>query len=307
MSDGFSLVTLPTDIYDEILKFLDDESLFVFLTLSKKISVSKYLLQHRKWLKYPIEKWTGMGDIKAVKFLLSRGVKCTKEAAYRAIHKGELDMFNFLRINGAPWDAHAMLIACTSGRLEIFKQLHMDGVSYHMDGMLQIASRGGYLELVKFLINNGAPKNIEGPFLTSPFLEAVQSSHLDVVEYLYSVGVTVNGQEAMFRACYLGYLPIIKFLHSIGCRSPRAINGVSYSGNVEALKYLDRNGYTCHEDTDSMDVASFYGHLEVVKYLHSIGAKFTRKALIYARVNGYLNIVNFLNTINTESSLDIQF
>jgi hypothetical protein len=41
------------------------------------------------------------------------------------------------------------------------------------------------------------------------------------------------------------------------------------NGHLETVKYLHTLGKTC--TTDAMDWASLNGHLEVVKYLHTIG------------------------------------
>ena len=46
-----------------------------------------------------------------------------------------------------------------------------------------------------------------------------------------------------------------------------------------------------------MDYASRYGHLEVVKYLHSIGAESTKYAMDYASENGHLEVVKYLKLI----------
>src|SRR6516162_6446184 len=72
--------------------------------------------------------------------------------------------------------------------------------------------------------------------------EASRTGHLEVVEYLHSIGKNCT-RLAMVWASEEGYLEIVKYLHSIGKDCP----------------------------ADAMDRVSRNGHLEVVRYLHSIG------------------------------------
>ena len=48
---------------------------------------------------------------------------------------------------------------------------------------------------------------------------------------------------------------------------------------------------------DAMDRASENGHLEVVKYLHSIGAECPDHAISGASRNGHLEVVKYLKLI----------
>ena len=49
-----------------------------------------------------------------------------------------------------------------------------------------------------------------------------------------------------------------------------------------------------------MDMASFYGHLEVVKYLHSIKKDCTEYAMNYASKNVHLEVVKYLHSIKKD-------
>ena len=64
---------------------------------------------------------------------------------------------------------------------------------------------------------------------------------------------------------------------------------------LEVVKYLHSIGAECSKYV--MDYASLNGHLEIVKYLHSIGAECSKYAMEYASLNGHLEVVKYLKLI----------
>jgi ankyrin repeat protein len=71
------------------------------------------------------------------------------------------------------------------------------------------------------------------------------------------------------------------------------MNWACKNGHLEVVKYLHSVGKDC--TTDDMDWASSNGHIEIVRFLHSINAKCTTYAMILASENGHLNVVTFLH------------
>ena len=59
--------------------------------------------------------------------------------------------------------------------------------------------------------------------------------------------------------------------------------------NVFKYMYIDDDSYTINK-------ASEYGHLEVVKYLHSIGKNCTADAMDEASKHGHLEVVEYLHS-----------
>lgn len=214
---ALSLCSLPSDIYDFLSDFLDDDSLFVLLTLSRHITVASYLLQRRMWRQKSIEYWAGEGDLKAVKYLY--GIRRSAAAA-------AIDPSNF-----------------------------MTAINW--------ASTIGDLAMVK---------------------------------YLHTVIGTKCINYAMDTASAHGHLDLVKYLHSIGTRGTTyAMDGASETGQLAVLQFLHSIGATC--TADAMSCASRNGHLAVVQYLHGIGAPCTKRALTLARKNGHVDVVGFLKLI----------
>jgi hypothetical protein len=206
-----TLYNLPGDIYDLLSDFLDNRSLFVFLTLSpRRISVSKYLVQQRqqrRWRQEPMEHWAKKGDLKGVQYLHHRlGRKCHDTTAMDgASFHGHLEVVQFLHSIGATCTTFAMDSASLEGRLDVVQYLHSIGAPcshFAMDG----ASGKGHLAVVKFLHSIGATCTTGAMDVASSF------GHLAVVQFLHSIGATCT-KMAMDNAGSRGHLEVVQFLH----------------------------------------------------------------------------------------------
>jgi ankyrin repeat protein len=108
------------------------------------------------------------------------------------------------------------------------------------DSALYWASRNGHLDIVEYLINNGA----ENEFV---LCTASERGHLDIVKYLIShnADIHVNNDRA-FRYALL-------------------------YNQLEVVKYLVANGANVNADKDfTLIWASMNSHLDVVEYLKRI-------------------------------------
>lgn len=183
---ALSLCSLPSDIYDFLSDFLDDDSLFVLLTLSRNITVANYLLQKRKWRRKSILYLARKGDLKGVKYLCRLQIPITPMNAMIAItwacEMGDLAMAKYLHTTvGAECTGCEMNMASENGHLAVVQFLHSIGTkctSYAMD----MASANGHLEVVQFL------HSIKAPYTTSAMDQASGHGFLDVVQFLHSIG-----------------------------------------------------------------------------------------------------------------------
>jgi hypothetical protein len=88
----------------------------VFLTLSRSITVSNYLLKQRQEQKYSkksIDYWAEIGDLKGVQYCINHKYIYSRELLAHALtcgaRHGHLDVVKFLySIGGAPITVHAM-------------------------------------------------------------------------------------------------------------------------------------------------------------------------------------------------------
>lgn len=231
---SLTLYNLPGDIYDHLSDFLDDQSLFVLLTLSPRhITVANYLLQQRKWRKNPMEHWAEVGDLKGLQFLHRQlKIKCKPNAMAKASRNGHLDVVKYLHSIGAPWYPQSIIWASSHGHLAVVKFLHnvvkMPCPSEAMDW----ASSNGHLAVVKFLHEIGVPIG------TIALDHASAYGFLDVVKFLHEIGAPYT-TEAIDYACAFGYLDVIKFLHNIGAKcTTLAIENACQCGHMDVVDFL---------------------------------------------------------------------
>ncbi len=87
---------------------------------------------------------------------------------------------------------------------------------------------------------------------------------------------------------------ILKFIYknkNEGC-TKKAMDYAAQYGHLECLKFLHSIGKDC--TTYAMDYAAANGHLECIQFLHSIGKDCTENVIDLAMENGHLDIVKWL-------------
>jgi len=140
--------------------------------------------------------------------------------------------------------------------------------------LLKYSAKNGLIEIVKYLVENGADIHTEDDF---SIILASENGHLEVVKYLVENGanIHIHNNEILRKESKYGHLEIVKCLVENGAN----VNAC----NDEALRW-----------------ASYYGYFEIVKYLVKKGANIhsnNNEALRHAKNNNHVNIVNFFKTI----------
>lgn len=153
------------------------------------------------------------------------------------------------------------ILACENGLLEVAKVLKEKGESptqessFGWTAMTQ-ASEHGHVEVVKWLIEVGASvKDVSNNDKLTPMFLALQNGHVDVAEVLLAHGAKLDDVN-----------------HE---KTPTIINTVYY-GQLESLKWLVSKGadlkVRCKNYGNSILLqACKGGHIEIVRYLKSIG------------------------------------
>jgi hypothetical protein len=110
-------------------------------------------------------------------------------------------------------------------------------------------------------------------------------------EYMYY-------EEEIENVIEKGNLKILKQREKFKLQELYFIDGIwlsSYNGHLEVIKYLHSLGYKGNEW--AINYASKNGHLEVIKYLHSLGYKGNEYAIIWASQNGHLETIKYLHSL----------
>ena len=105
---------------------------------------------------------------------------------------------------------YALYLASREGYLEAVKYLVESGVNinYNEGVTLEVAAMGGYLNIVKYLVEKGANVNAHN---TEALIVAAEHGHYDVVKYLVDMGAIVN-ERVLKVAIKRGRDDVIDFL-----------------------------------------------------------------------------------------------
>jgi hypothetical protein len=182
--DRLSLYNLPGDIYDLMAAFLDDPDLFRFLTLSRHIIISSYLLRDRRralWTKCDARHLAIKGDLAGLQYLHSLGsVAWTTYAMDCAARNEHLAVVQYLHSIGATCTTNAMDWAASKGHLAVVEFLHGIGAPYTTNAM-DWAAHHGHLAVVQFL------HSVAAPYTTKAMKWAARNGHLAVVGFLSKI------------------------------------------------------------------------------------------------------------------------
>ena len=98
--------------------------------------------------------------------------------------------------------------ACDKGDVKIFKKLFSENED--KEKLLILACEKGHLEIIFFLLENGANIHIEND---EPLRIAVKNEHTKIVEYLIENGANVNADEYILSwACETEQIKVVKLL-----------------------------------------------------------------------------------------------
>ena len=126
---------------------------------------------------------------------------------------------------------------------------------YMLKMIMQCASKNGYLDVVKFLVNKGA--NIHADDDGSIRLASI-SGHLDIVKFLVSEGANIHARDdgAVQWASYIGHFEVVKYLISRGADiskiNPTIV--LNLSKDEKFLSSIVDNGYCLDMTKDNLIV-----------------------------------------------------
>ncbi|WUG43902.1 ankyrin repeat protein [Megavirus chiliensis] len=315
-----SLVWACINNHTKIIKYLVDKGIDVNINNGKCLEELAY-----------------EGHFDNLKYLVENGADIhISNALYWASYEGHFNIVKYLvesgiNINGTD-NYNPIRAACFNGHYNILKYLLQYGATSHTINLgLTGASMGGYLDIVKYMIDLGAEVNF---YYGRSLNLACYNKHVDVVKYLLDNGSIINmstssldsisnqfdiikllverglDKKSMNRilitACFCLRLNIIKYLLESGAdintdnNKPllNAIQAGNYQDNKLVIQYLIENNSNIHTDNnESLNLACNLGQLEIVKLLVTHGAdiyKCRNETLMEIFKKGYFEIIKYL-------------
>lgn len=171
-----------------------------------------------------------------------------------------------------------LMLACSDGDLEKVKRF--DNIEFGAGSRrsvftttpLDMASEGGHIEVVKYLVSRGA--DVSG-YDQWAVVWASAGGHLETVKYLVSEGadITFSDNEAINLASIHNRFEMVKYLISIGADPSHAIKNAVFYRFSDIINYIISIGV---DITDGRDAAfgqgMATGDLNAVQYAVSLGS-----------------------------------
>ena len=222
---------------------------------------------------------------------------------YGAAQSGILSIFKLMKEQGHPFNSKACRIAAENGHLNIIKWIlsEIEAWKESNEGdykncinkvMSPAAASKGYLHILKFL-----------PGVTTWNLvakTALQNGQMTVLEWLQKNNRIVVNRDLVVSAAQSGNLNMLEWLQSeFSIFSDRnwetAIYEATAIGNLDVIKYLQKKGAVF--DSRCYDVATKFGHFEVIKQMYESGCKWNldkEDATLAAAECGHLSVLQWL-------------
>jgi len=260
--------------------------------------------------KYEANYAASKGYFGVVKFLCDNGFKFSNVKTIETVMIGNIRLIKLLHKNGVKFGTHSMCVAIDKGYFSIVKFLHENGVKISKNAMRQ-AIRGNNLHIVKFLFKLDPIKyKIDIEYMRT----AAYRQNLSIIKYIYNNAFNKTKKYVIPRHMVpTTNLDIIKYVHKIKCLSINywAICNTIRNCDVEILDFIYNNySYLFNSDTYLREYVSQtvkYNKLEILKYIIDIYRKKHTNILLggmmkRAALNGNIEIMKYLKSIGKKYS-----
>lgn len=180
---------------------------------------------------------------------------------WTAVSYGKLEILKYL-LEFLSWFDHYHFMDIKYPDIEVLKYAHGQGCPVNI-GFLEAVISIGDLDFLKLLFE----KNFK--FASSDLLRrAIFCQNLEIVKFLWENGCPRNGCIANY-AVYSRNIEILDYLYQNGCYFPENICeiyvGSCFNVNIEIIKYLHSKGFNLNS---IVELAFQNGYFEILKFAH---------------------------------------
>lgn len=206
---------------------------------------------------------------------------------YFASKHNNLEMLQYARSNGCPWDYQVHSCAALNNSTEILEYAAENKCPWH-DRTLLEATKQGSLDAVKLAHKLGCP--LPASFLVT----AARNGHLAMVEWACSLAPPHPCNEDVCSAAAEGnHLHVLKWLRMESKKRSRGRR------NLRPLKKVP-----CPWDNRVIKFAAQRGNLEMLKFAHEGGCPWRPTTLVHAARGGHLEILKYAHKLRVDLDLD---
>lgn len=177
--------------------------------------------------------------------------------------------------------------------IDELKKLYESGVDPHQY-LMEYAIEVNNIEIIQFLLDKGYTLTCNNMCLASSY------GHLDIMKFFHSLNCPYNYDMAS-EASKFGHLESLKYAIEIGNKDifKYSLYNATITGQLDIIRYLveEKKEYV---DLTIVELAANKGHLECLKYFHSIHAPFKKSVLNYAkssRSKNKLKVIEYLSEV----------
>ncbi|KAL3665748.1 hypothetical protein V7S43_009179 [Phytophthora oleae] len=345
VSSGFFRMAQPHSLIDlaasgghlELLQWLVEQN---FLDEEHRVRLSSKHLNINTWLvesglecgvEQAFAEACGEGPLPVVWWLADYmnmrevvlDVDTAESAMNSAARHGHLEVVKWLIKRGlGKGSTLAIHFAAMNGHLEVAKYLHAQDFTGCYQKTLQETAKGGHLAVVQWLWtqfhddpkadllceHGGDEFFSRGPPFTNEMTAAASNGHLEVIQYLHTIALTLAGKkrkrggssmdDVVSEAAINGHLDVVRWVctHTTVNSTEHAMTGAARNGHFPVVKWLHEN--IPHEDfrTVVLDKAAFCGDMPLWKWLHTNrpNERWSTIAIYSAARRGHLHVLRWL-------------
>ena len=151
-----------------------------------------------------------VGDLRTLQWALPQSPALAQRAVCRSAARfGSLEMLQWVRSQGCPWDEWTCSSAGERGHLEVLQWARGQGCPWD-DFTCSEAARGGHLEVLQWARSEGCP------WTKQTCTEAARGGHLEVLKWAHSQDCPWNAMTCS-SAAERGHLAVLQWARSEGC------------------------------------------------------------------------------------------